>query len=500
MQTIVSAAVPRRWRRTGALLLVLLTVAAPGTAAADAELDALKREAQELVDRLREELDAVQTERRRLEAERRGIEVPARAPAAPEAPAAAPAEAAAPTAAEASAETERKVSVLTEEVARLKENLALPEGKEFTSYYGLGPAASKVYQVNRGLSLGGYGEANYSHKVTDTDDNFDSADFLRFVLYTGYKFTDRLLLNAELELEHATTSSTVTSGNGSFSLEQAYLDYLPWSFLNARAGLVLVPLGFLNEIHEPTFFHGNNRPEVERLIIPTTWRELGVGVFGSIVEDLAYRTYLTTSLNAEGFNADGIRGGRQQGNRTVAEDGAWSARLDYAPHQLPGLLVGASTFLGNTGQDQSFAGQDVDAFLSLWDVHGQYRYRGLELRSLAAFGSLDDAGTLSVANDSTVPDRFDGWYAEIAYDVMPHLLGDTTTQYLAPFFRYEHYDTQASVAEGFVRDLTKAVDLYTVGMSYKPHPQVVLKFDYRNFEPRRGDHPDDVNFGLGFIF
>jgi hypothetical protein len=492
MPPIPPTASSRRRRFRIPTLLIALTLAAPTLARADAELDALKREAQELVDRLRQELDAVQTERRRLEAERRRIEPSAGAPAASTAPE--------PATAEGAAETERKVNVLTEEVARLKENIVLPEDKEFKSYYGLGPAASKIYQVNRGLSIGGYGEANYSHKVTDTEANFDSADFLRFVLYTGYKFTDQLLLNAELELEHATTSSTVTSGSGSFSLEQAYLDYLPWSFFNARAGLVLVPLGFLNEIHEPTFFHGNNRPEVERLIIPSTWRELGVGVFGSITEDLAYRTYLTTSLNAAGFNEDAIRGGRQQGNRVRAEDGAWSARLDYTPHQVPGLLVGASTFLGNTGQNETFDGEEAEAFLSLWDVHGQYRYRGLELRALAAFGSLNDVEALSIANETTVPDRFDGWYAEVAYDVMPLLVGDATAQYLSPFFRFEHYDTQASVGQGFVRDLTKDVNLYTVGLSYKPHPQVVLKFDYRYFNQRQGDRPNDVNFGLGFIF
>jgi len=361
MQRIVLASAPRPHRLGSALLLTLLTVAAPVPTLADAELDALKREAQELVDRLRDELDAVQTERRRLEAERRGTEAPAQAPAA--------AAVAAPAAAEAPAETERKVNVLTEELARLKESIVLPEGKELKSYYGLGPAASKVYQSNRGLSIGGYGEANYSHKVSDTDAESDRADFLRFVLYTGYKFSDRWILNAEIEFEHATTESTVTGSEGSVSVEQAYLDYLHAPSINARAGLVLLPLGFLNEIHEPVFFHGNNRPEVERLIIPSTWRELGIGVFGSIADDLAYRAYLTTSLNAKGFDEDGIRDGRQAGSEALAEDGAGSASLDYTPHQVPGLLVGASAFVGNTGQDQSFAGQDVNAFLSLWDVH-----------------------------------------------------------------------------------------------------------------------------------
>jgi hypothetical protein len=263
---------------------------------------------------------------------------------------------------------------------------------------------------------------------------------------------------------------------------------------------VLVPLGFINEIHEPVFFFGNNRPEVERQIIPTTWRELGVGLFGSLHEDVQYRAYVTTTLSAEGFSASGIRGGRQKANRALAENFGGSLRLDYTPHQLPSLLVGGSAFLGNTGQNQSFAGEEVDAFLTLWDVHAQYRYRGLELRALAAFGTLDDVDALSRDLGEPIADRFEGWYAEIGYDIMPHLFPQHSKQYLAPFFRFEHIDPQASVGSGFSRDLTKETDLYTVGVSYKPHPQVVLKADYRNFELRRGNRADDVNLGLGFIF
>jgi hypothetical protein len=470
---------------------------APGPAvaadpAADAELEQLKREAAELIERLRRELEAAQAERERLEAERKALETthPEAQPPEPVERAEAPEP----------KEVERQVGILAREVERLKERIVLPEVKEYKSYYGLGPAASKIYQVNRGLSIGGYGEANFKETVSDTAGSTDQADFLRFVLYTGYKFSERILFNAEIEFEHATSDSTVTSSDGSVSLELAYLDFLGSERFNARAGLVLIPLGFINEIHEPVFFFGNNRPEVERQIIPTTWRELGVGIFGSLHEDVQYRGYVTTTLNAKGFSASGIRGGRQKANRSLAENLGGSLRLDYTPRQLPGLLVGASAFLGNTGQNQNFAGEEVDAFLTLWDVHAQYRYRGLELRALAAFGTLDDVDALSRDLGEPIADRFEGWYAEIGYDVMPHLLPQHSQQYLAPFFRFEHIDPQASVGSGFSRDLTKDTDLYTVGVSYKPHPQVVLKADYRNFELRRGNRTDDVNLGLGFIF
>jgi hypothetical protein len=473
------------------LLAVLLSVQLMAGVAAGADLRQLERRAEELIEELRRERDAVRREREALQAEREALE---RERKAREAAAAAAPPAAAP------AETERKVDILAEEIERVKSSIALPEGKELKSYYGLGPAASKVYQVSRGLSLGGYGEGQLSLVVADAEGTPNRADALRFVLYTGYKFSDRILLNTELEFEHATTDETVSASAGEVSLEFAYLDFLGWEQLNARAGLVLQPLGFINEIHEPVYFYGNFRPELARRIIPTTWRSLGAGVFGRLHEDLQYRGYVTTGLNAAGFSDSGIRDGRQKGNRELAESVAGSMRLDYTPHQIPGSLIGASAYLGGSGQDQTFAGEKAGGFVTLWDLHAQYAYRGFWFRSVAAFGSIGDAAAISREVGSTVPDRFNGYYLETAYDVMPHLFPTAVRQSLAPFFRFEHIDTQAGVPAGFARNPEKDFDLYTVGLSYKPHPQVVLKLDYRNFVPAGGTIPDDVNVGLGFVF
>lgn len=492
------------WRRMSGLLLATALVCAWESAGARAEdLDQLKREAAALVESLKHELEAVRKERAELRREREALEAeraakPAAVP--PETPA--PGAVAPPVAsAAAQQETDRKVGVLAEEFEKLKSAIVLPESKELKSYYGLGPGASKVYQISRGLSIGGYGETNLSKKVQHTQGQEDRADALRFVLYTGYKFSDRILLNAELEVEHATTEETVSSDAGEVALEFAYLDFLGWEELNARAGLVLMPLGFINEQHEPVYFYGVHRPQVERVIIPTTWRELGVGVFGSFLGgDVQYRTYGSTSLNAEGFEPSGIREGRQSGDRALAESYGWSGRLDWVPHQVPGLLIGGSAFVGATGQNQDFAGQDATALLDVWDLHAQYRWRGLQLRALAAFSHLGDADLVSRELEETIGDRAYGNYFEIAYDVMPHLFPDLTRQSVAPFFRYEHYDPQAGVPTGFPRDENEETELYTVGLSYKPHPQVVLKLDYRNFKTRDDGTPDDVNVGLGFVF
>jgi len=395
---------------------------------------------------------------------------------------------------------EHKTDVLSQEVEKLRTNLTIPDEVQYKSAYGLGPAASKVYQVGKGLSIGGYGEANYQATVGDEKAKNDNADFERMVLYAGYKFTDSILFNSELEFEHGSTEK-----GGSVSVEFAALDFFIDPMANVRAGMVLMPMGFVNLIHEPPFYFGNNRPEVERQILPSTWRDIGVGLFGEVLPNLTYTTYVVNSLNAANFTADGIRSGRQQGSQAKAEDLAFVGRLDYAPAVVPGLSFGGSAYLGNSGQNQTYtnlttkAQQIVNAFTQLYEGHVQWKYRGLEFRTLGSWGHIEDAGVLSAAKGQTIGEENYGWYSEVGYDILP-LLNPNTTQYLAPFFRYEQMDTIASAPVGFSDDETKNKQIYQFGLQYKPIPNVVIKADYRNFTAKKGSLPDDFNLGFGFIF
>jgi len=395
---------------------------------------------------------------------------------------------------------EHKTDVLSQEVEKLRTNLTIPDEVQYKSAYGLGPAASKVYQVGKGLSIGGYGEANYQATVGDEKAKNDNADFERMVLYAGYKFTDNILFNSELEFEHGSTEK-----GGSVSVEFAALDFFINQKANVRAGMVLMPMGFVNLIHEPPFYFGNNRPEVERQILPSTWRDIGVGLFGEVLPNLTYTTYVVNGLNAANFTADGIRSGRQQGSQAKAEDLAFVGRLDYAPAVVPGLSFGGSAYLGNSGQNQTFtnlttkAQQNINAFTQLYEGHVQWKYRGLEFRTLGSWGHIEDAGVLSAAKGQTIGEENYGWYSEAGYDILP-LLNPNTTQYLAPFFRYEQMDTIASAPIGFSDDETKNKKIYQFGLQYKPIPNVVIKADYRNFTAKKGSLPDDFNLGFGFIF
>lgn len=400
---------------------------------------------------------------------------------------------------------EERQGILATEFDRLRSLFVLPEESDYKSAYGLGPAASKIYGRERGLSLGGYGH-------TWLQSNLDSEeksqwDYKRFILYVGFKFSDKLLLNSELEWEHASTSDT-GGGAGSVSVEFATIDYLHAPEFNFRFGMVLVPFGFVNEIHEPPFYYGNQRPMVASQIIPTTWRENGLGFFGELAGGaVQYRLYAITSPDGSGdpdkgkigFSKNNLRGSRQKGNRAKAEDMSVVLRLDATPRD--GWLIGGSVLAGDTGHGEELTDQKIKAGIALliWEVHAQYQYRSLHLRALYTEANIDDTDILSAHWGQGISDRLWGYYGEVAYDILP-MMSPTTRMALEPFLRYERFNTQENVPAGFTPDEKRNQTVYTVGVNFYPHPNVVFKVDYRNFDSEGGDLDDDVNIGVGFTF
>lgn len=409
---------------------------------------------------------------------------------------------------------EEKVEILTEEVGRLESIFAVPEELALVSYHGLGPAASKVYKKDGGLSIGGYGEVRLrTFHDTDDDDRDNIYDALRAVLYVGYKFNDHWVVNSELEFEH---SGTAGSG-GSVATEFLTIDYIWRDELNARAGLLLVPMGFVNEIHEPNFFYGAERPEVERTILPSTWRENGGGLWGRVADRVEYRAYVINGFDGKDFSSSGLRGGRQNGSEALSNDFAFVGRVDV--DVATGLMIGGSVYTGQSGQEVEFDPdpdvngdeRDVpDAFTTIYELHAEYKGYGASLRALWTEAFIDEAGRLSrvLAKGTTasIAQHMRGWYLEAGYDILP-LFMESTRASVEPFFRFERYDTQRDVADlGFDRDRTKDIDLYVAGLQFKPIPQVVFKLDYRHFELARTtssgarDRADEVQAMVGYVF
>ncbi|RMF74762.1 MAG: hypothetical protein D6738_05490 [Acidobacteria bacterium] len=400
-------------------------------------------------------------------------------------------------------ELARKLDVLAEELERLRGRevaATVPGGDDPEARRrGLAPSAAKVYRIERGISIGGYGELLYENFDDTTDagapsGKTDRFDLKRLIVYLGYKFNDRVLFNSEIEYEHALAGD---GEPGEVAIELAYLDFLIDPRANVRAGMVLVPVGFINELHEPPTFFSADRPQVERNIIPTTWRELGVGVFGESGR-VSYRAYLTTSLDAAGFSSSsGIRGGRQSGAKARAEDLALSGRLDV--DVAPGLLVGVSAFTGKTGQGRTtMGGTPIDGDLTLWDVHAEWRWKGLRARGLWASIDLDDADLISDLVGEPVGSEMSGWYLEAGWDVLWRRGGE---QELIPFVRRESFDTLDEVPAAFAgMGLDGQRDVTTIGVVYKPIPQVAVKLDFQNFDTASGSSVDQWNAALGFMF
>ena len=395
-------------------------------------------------------------------------------------------------------EIERRLAILAEEVEDLKVgDEAVAASRDYT-VSGLGPAASKIYQKDDGVSVGGYGEALLEFFDDSRDDGSESGavdrfDFLRAVLYFGYKFSDRWIFNSEIEFEHASTSS-----GGSASVEFAYLDYLYRDELNMRVGLVLLPMGWINELHEPTVYLGAVRPRTENRIIPTTWRENGIGAYGAFA-GFDYRTYIVNGLDASGFSAKGLRGGRQKGGKTKAEDFAWVGRLDFTG--VPGLTAGLAGYFGDSGQDLSDAsGQSISVGTSILDLHVEYRYRGLELRGLWARADLEDVARLNEAlgyqGDQSVGEALEGGYLQAGYD----LLAGRGQSSLTPYLRWEQINTQQEVPDGWSANPANDEQLLTLGLAYQPIEQLIFKAEYQKIDDEAGTGVDQFNLSMGYIF
>ncbi|HJW93102.1 MAG TPA: hypothetical protein VJ901_05755 [Thermoanaerobaculia bacterium] len=363
-------------------------------------------------------------------------------------------------------ELKKEIDVLTQEIERMK----------------TAPAAvteNAASEPGPGVSIGGYGEFRYENPKHGEP----TADFVRGVIYAGYKFNPRVHFNSELEVEHASTEL-----NGAVSLEFAQLDYLVRPEFNVRGGVLLMPVGIINEQHEPTTYLASRRPLVEDVIIPTTWSEIGAGVFGDVGR-VSYRSYITTGMSSTRFESEeGIHEGKQSGSEAGATDLAIVARADF--HPFEGTMFGGSVYQGGSGQGAGFKGR-----VRLAELHADSKFRGVSLRALVARGSVGDAALINEQNglsgDASIGKTFGGWYTEAGYDVLK-----SGAMSLTPYFRYESLDTQRSVPLGFERNPENDRRIWTFGMAFKPISQTVVKIDYE--KARRNDN--QWNIALGYIF
>ena len=399
---------------------------------------------------------------------------------------------------------EKRVSTLEAQLEQLLANLpaaAEPSPSETQPAAAQAPpvlALRKLTAVEREssetrLPIAGYMEMNFSKPENQTA----TLDFRRFVLLFGHSFSDRLKFWSELEVEHAFVEGLEEKGQ--IELEQAYVDFLVHPALNFRGGMLLTPMGILNERHEPPFFYGVLRPQLDTVIIPSTWFDTGIGIFGDLGNGLSYKFYGMAPLDATGFSAEeGLRGGRQKGSRSLVQNWAQALRLEY--RGVRRLVLGTSFWNDKTGFDLP----NVNPVVRLYECDGRYRWDPFEFRGQFASSFITKARQLNqalqrrIGVNPNVAKEIRGFYLKGA----AHLLPQHSEHDLVGFVRYENFDTQHRMPRGFLPLKQFDRSLWTLGVTYYPHPDIALKADYqihRN-QSRVVKAANQINLGLGWWF
>jgi hypothetical protein len=332
-------------------------------------------------------------------------------------------------------------------------------------------------------TLAGYGELHYNNLDADAPNrDLKEADFHRFVVFLGHRFSDRLAMHSEIEIEHAFVADSASGSNtGELELEQAFVDYRVDDAHVVRAGQFLLPFGILNETHEPPTFFGVERNDVENVIIPGTWWEAGIGASGSYENGLGWDLAVHSGLKipVAGSNAFRVRSGRQKVANASARDLAYSGRLRYRP--MPGLDLTASVQYQGDASQVARDGLD-EAWL--YSLSGDLRLGGFGLRALWSEWKFEGDAIKAAGVDEQ-----NGWYVEPSWRFGTPL-GDTGV-----YVRFSDVDG-ARTADRF--------EQWEFGVNYWPIEDVVLKADVRRREhdltTEEGRDFDGFDLSIGYQF
>jgi hypothetical protein len=279
--------------------------------------------------------------------------------------------------------------------------------------------------------------------------------------------------------------------------------------VSIRGGLMLVPMGIINEFHEPTTFNGVERPAVDNVIVPSTWREIGVGVTGRFNDlSLGYQAYVfngfkSASIDGEGGingflkGSNGLRSGRQKGIQSTIDSPTFSLKFDY--YGIPGLRLGLSGYFGDTQAEDEIDAIDGSSIgILMIGLDARYAYKRFTARGQFINASLSNTESYNNLTNKDLGSALQGWYLETGYN----LLAQEKKQRLFAFVRYEQFDTHAKTEGDLVRNNAYNRSDITTGLSYHIAPGVVLKGDYqiRDNAQSNSELPNMLNFGIGVWF
>lgn len=343
--------------------------------------------------------------------------------------------------------------------------------------------------------LGGYGELHLNKKFMDQgEDDPAKFDFHRFVVMLGIEFNNEWSFQSEIELEHnkveVVTSHDSNGKNkksGYFILEQAYLQYSPRKEFEVRAGVMLYPMGLINEYHEPSTFSTVERPLYHKYVLPTTWFGSGIAVGGSLLDgSLRYDVLVTEGLDDRGFGGKGLRGGRQKGFYSELSNVFGVARLDYTG--LPGLKLG-----GSFGLNENVTDVDKDHVYDrtiIGEFHAQYNGKGF--RTSAEFATISYN---AIEGRGGSLENTQGVTAELGYDIARLWKADKAALY--PFVRYTKINQAGKLADDGEYNYSRIEG----GLAFHPLKALALKVTVgsEDYESASKDKTT-LDFGFGYDF
>lgn len=322
-------------------------------------------------------------------------------------------------------------------------------------------------------TIGGYGEMHYNNlEGSGGSSDKNEIDLHRFVLFVGHEFSDDVRFFSELEVEHGIAGDSQV---GEVEVEQAFVEIDLNDQHTARAGVALLPVGILNETHEPTTFYGVERNPVENKIIPATWWAGGIGLSGEIAPGWGYDAVLHEGLNTSAASDYKVRSGRQKSGKAKADDLAGTARIKWTG--IPG------TEIAGTVQYQSDMTQSEDPAAGhawLYEVHADVERGPYGLRALYARWDLNGSGPESMGAD-----KQEGFYIEPSYRF---------NDKFGVFTRFNQWDNTAG------KNLKSEKQQIDVGLNWWPHEDVVLKADYQFQDNDDDKEQDGFNLGVGYQF
>ena len=358
--------------------------------------------------------------------------------------------------------------------------------------------------TSKGVTLGAYAHIDYNQPVGDTLNHNGKLDVHRAIIFMGYKFNEKTHFVTEIEFEHIFEAG----------IEQAFLSYSIDPRLTIRAGLLLIPMGIINEYHEPPTYNGVERPNLDSKIVPTTWREIGAGFTGKFDElSLKYQLYAVNGFN--GYNGsgtfrgvDGFRKGRQKGAESLITSPNISSKLDY--YGIRGLQLGLASYFGKsqTSMYESLDMSDNDAVkiadstvvgISMIGFDARFQRKGFLLKAQYILANVSNTMQYNAYTGKDLGSLMDGYYIEAGYDILS--FRDNNESKLIVFARYENYNTHSAV-DGIEKNNAYNRTDITAGLGYEVARGAVFKVDYqlfKNAEPTIGDK-SQLNFGVGIWF